>query len=90
MAILTVDFLEICDRPPVRGTLLLATANAGAPTGLYVGRSPAGIDWVAWPEQGQTRPTRGGYEELCSAFDAAVKPYAPHALPTLSLGNEPE
>lgn len=70
---LTVDTLEICDRPPTRGTPVLATANAGAALGLYVGRTGAGIDWVSWPEQGQPRPTREAYEALCSAFDAAVK-----------------
>lgn len=70
---LTVDTLEACTRPPMRGTPVLATANVGSPVGRYVGRSPAGIDWMAWPEQGQPRPTREAYEALCQAFDAAVK-----------------
>jgi hypothetical protein len=70
--ILTVDTLEICGTP-VRGTLVLATANAGSPVGRYVGRTSAGIDWVSWPEQGQPRPTREAYEALCQAFDAVKR-----------------
>lgn len=67
---LTADTIEICDHPPVRGTLVVATATSGAPIGRYVGRTGAGIDWIVWPEQGQPRPTREAYEALCQAFDA--------------------
>lgn len=72
MAILTADTLEICDRPPVRGTLVLATANAGSPTGLYVGRQGV-VDWIAWPEQGEAQPAREAYEAMCEAFDAVKR-----------------
>ena len=72
MAMLTADTLEICDRPPLRGTLVIATANAGSPVGRYVGRTGASIDWVSWPEQGEAHPSREAYEALCATFDAAA------------------
>jgi hypothetical protein len=67
---LTVDLLEACDLPPTRGTPLLATHHTGSPVGLFVGRSPAGIDWICWPSQGERRPSRETFAFMCATFDA--------------------
>lgn len=54
---LTVDTLEMCDVPPVRGTLVLGING----TGRYVGRGPGGVEWIAWDQS--------YFATMCEAFD---------------------
>jgi hypothetical protein len=69
--------LETNKVAPERGTTVTATNHAGSPVGLYVGRSPSGIDWVCWPAINETQPSRDTFAAMCAAFDRMSNPSKP-------------